>query len=141
MLCGALLGVNVRIACPDGFEPLPGVLDQARALAVGGAEISVTSDPGAAVIGAQAIYTDVWAGMGQEEEQRQREQAFQDFCVNEELLAKADSRTIVLHCLPAHRGEEISPGVMEGSASRIFDQAENRLHAQQALLAALLGGL
>ena len=141
MLCGALLGVNVRIACPDGFEPLPGVLDQARALAVGGAQISVTSDPGAAVTGAQAIYTDVWAGMGQEEEQREREQAFQGFCVNEELLAKADSGAIVLHCLPAHRGEEISPGVMEGSASRIFDQAENRLHAQQALLAALLGGL
>jgi ornithine carbamoyltransferase len=141
MLCGALLGVNVRIACPDGFEPLPGVLDQARSLAVGGAEISVTGDPMAAVAGAQAIYTDVWASMGQEQEQLEREQAFQGFCVNEELVAKADSGAIVLHCLPAHRGEEISAGVMEGSASRIFDQAENRLHAQQALLAALLGGL
>ena len=141
MLCGALLGVNVRIACPDGFEPLPGVLDQARSLAVGGAEISVSSDPAAAVAGAQALYTDVWASMGQEQEQLERQQAFQGFCVNEELLAKADSRAIVLHCLPAHRGEEISAEVMEGSASRIFDQAENRLHAQQALLAALLGGL
>ena len=141
MLCGALLGVNVRIACPDGFEPLPGVLDQARSLAVGGAEISVSNDPAAAVAGAQALYTDVWASMGQEQEQLQRQQAFQGFCVNEELLAKADSRAIVLHCLPAHRGEEISAEVMEGSASRIFDQAENRLHAQQALLAALLGGL
>ncbi len=141
MLCGALLGVNVRVACPDGFEPLPGVLDQARSLAVGGAEISVTSDPAAAVAGAQAIYTDVWASMGQEQEQLERQQAFQGFCVNEELVAKADARAIVLHCLPAHRGEEISAGVMEGSASRIFDQAENRLHVQQALLAALLGGL
>ena len=141
MLCGALLGVNVRIACPDGFEPLPGVLDQARSLAVAGAEISVSSDPAAAVSGAQAIYTDVWASMGQEQEQLERQQAFQGFCVNEALLAQADSRAIVLHCLPAHRGEEISAEVMEGSASRIFDQAENRLHAQQALLAALLGGL
>ena len=141
MLCGALLGVNVRVACPDGFEPLPGVLDQARSLAVAGAEISVSSDPAAAVSGAQAIYTDVWASMGQEQEQLEWQQAFQGFCVNEALLAQADSRAIVLHCLPAHRGEEISAEVMEGSASRIFDQAENRLHAQQALLAALLGGL
>lgn len=141
MLCGALLGVNVRIGCPEGFEPLPGVLDQARELAVAGAQISVTSDPVAAVRGAQALYTDVWASMGQEQEQAQREQAFQGFCLNEDLLAEADSRAIVLHCLPAHRGEEISAGVMEGDASRIFDQAENRLHAQQALLAVLMGGL
>ena len=141
MICGALLGVNVRIGCPEGFEPLPGVLDQARALAVGGAQITVTSDPVAAVRGAQALYTDVWASMGQEQEQAEREKAFQGFCLNEDLLAEADSRAIVLHCLPAHRGEEISAGVMEGPASRIFDQAENRLHAQQALLAALMGGL
>ena len=141
MLCGALLGVNVRIGCPDGFEPLPGVLEQARSLAVAGAQITVTSDPLEAARGAQALYTDVWASMGQEQEQAERERAFQGFCLNEELLAEADSRAIVLHCLPAHRGEEISAGVMEGPASRIFDQAENRLHAQQALLAALLGGL
>ncbi|MGC6482752.1 MAG: ornithine carbamoyltransferase [Synechococcus sp.] len=141
MLCGALLGVNVRIGCPEGFEPLPGVLDQARALAVGGATISVTSDPVTAVRGAQTLYTDVWASMGQEQEQREREQAFQGFCLNEALLAEADARAIVLHCLPAHRGEEISGGAMEGAASRIFDQAENRLHAQQALLVALMGGL
>ncbi|WP_415410955.1 ornithine carbamoyltransferase [Synechococcus sp. A10-1-5-9] len=141
MLCGALLGVNVRIGCPEGFEPLPGVVDQARALSVGGAQISVITDPVEAVRGAQALYTDVWASMGQEQEQAERERAFQGFCLNEDLLAKADSRAIVLHCLPAHRGEEISAGVMEGPSSRIFDQAENRLHAQQALLAALLGGL
>jgi ornithine carbamoyltransferase len=141
MLCGALLGVNVRIGCPEGFEPLPGVIDQARALSVGGAQISVITDPVEAVRGAQALYTDVWASMGQEQEQAERERAFQGFCLNEDLLAEADSRAIVLHCLPAHRGEEISAGVMEGPSSRIFDQAENRLHAQQALLAAVLGGL
>ena len=141
MLCGALLGVNVRIGCPEGFEPLPGVVDQARSLAVNGAQISVITDPVEAVRGAQALYTDVWASMGLEQEQAERERAFQGFCLNEELLAEADPRAIVLHCLPAHRGEEISAGVMEGPSSRIFDQAENRLHAQQALLAALLGGL
>ena len=141
MLCGALLGVNVRIGCPEGFEPLPGVVDQARALSVEGAQISVITDPVEAVRGAQALYTDVWASMGQEQEQAERERAFQGFCLNEDLLAEADSRAIVLHCLPAHRGEEISAGVMEGPSSRIFDQAENRLHAQQALLAAVLGGL
>jgi ornithine carbamoyltransferase len=131
----------VRIGCPDGFEPLPGVLDQARALAVSGAQIEVTSDPVAAVHGAQALYTDVWASMGQEQEQAEREQAFKGFCLDEALLAEADPKAIVLHCLPAHRDEEISAGVMESASSRIFDQAENRLHAQQALLAVLLGGL
>ncbi|MFL0774066.1 MAG: ornithine carbamoyltransferase [Prochlorococcus sp.] len=141
MLCGAMLGVNVRIGCPPGFEPLPGVVKQARALAVGGATVEVLSDPVAAVRGAQGVYTDVWASMGQEQEQAQREQAFRGFCVNEDLLAEADSSAIVLHCLPAHRGEEISAEVMEGEASRIFDQAENRLHVQQALLAVVMGGL
>ena len=141
MVCGALLGVNVRIGCPEGFEPLPGVLDQARALAVAGTEITVTSDPVRAVRGAQALYTDVWASMGQEQEQAERERAFKGFCLDEALVAEADPAAIVLHCLPAHRGEEISAAVMEGASSRIFDQAENRLHAQQALLAALMGGL
>jgi len=141
MLCGALLGVNVRIGCPDGFEPLPGVLDQARALAGSGAQIEVTSDPVAAVRGAQALYTDVWASMGQEQEQAEREQAFAGFCVDQALMDQAAPGAIVLHCLPAHRGEEISAEVMEGPASRIFDQAENRLHVQQALLAAVMGGL
>jgi ornithine carbamoyltransferase len=100
----------------------------------------VVHEPVAAVRGAQALYTDVWASMGQEEEKGAREQAFAGWCLNEELLAEADGRAIVLHCLPAYRGLEISAGAMEGSSSRIFDQAENRLHAQQALLAALLGG-
>ena len=141
MLCGALLGVNVRIGCPEGFEPLPGVLDQARALAQQGAVIEVTSDPVQAVAGAQAVYTDVWASMGQEAEQAERERAFASFCVDQALMDQADAAAIVLHCLPAHRAEEISAEVMESAASRIFDQAENRLHAQQALLASLMGGL
>ena len=141
MLCGALLGVNVRIGCPEGFEPLPGVLDQARAFAQHGAVIEVTSDPVQAVAGAQAVYTDVWASMGQEAEQAERERAFASFCVDQALMDQADAAAIVLHCLPAHRGEEISAEVMESAASRIFDQAENRLHAQQALLASLMGGL
>ena len=141
MLCGALLGVNVRIGCPEGFAPEPAVLERARALAEHGAQVMVVHDPLEAVRGAQALYTDVWASMGQEEEQAERERAFAGWCLDEALLSEADPRAIVLHCLPAHRGEEISAGVIEGSASRVFDQAENRLHAQQALLATLLGGL
>ncbi len=142
MICGALLGVNIRIGSPKGFEPLSEVVEQANALVVeSGSSITVLNDPFETVRGAQALYTDVWASMGQEEERLNREKAFQGFCLDEALLAKADSKAIVLHCLPAHRGEEISSGLIDDGASRIFDQAENRLHAQQALLAALLGGL
>ena len=108
--------------------------------AAGRCRVEVVHEPVAAVRGAHALYTDVWASMGQEEEKGTREAAFAGWCLNEELLAEADSRAIVLHCLPAYRGLEISAGAMEGGSSRIFDQAENRLHAQQALLAALLGG-
>ena len=141
MLCGALLGVNVRIGCPVGFEPDAAVLEQSRLLAAArGSEVVVLHEPVAAVRGAHALYTDVWASMGQEEEKAERQRAFAGWCLNEELVAEADPSAIVLHCLPAYRGLEISAGAMEGSSSRIFDQAENRLHAQQALLAALLGG-
>ena len=139
MLCGALLGVNVRIGCPVGYDPDSAVLEQSRALAAtSGAMVEVLHEPVAALRGAHALYTDVWASMGQEEEKAERERAFAGWCLNEELVAEADPRAIVLHCLPAYRGLEINAGAMEGSASRIFDQAENRLHAQQALLAALL---
>ena len=103
--------------------------------------IEVVTDPREAVADAQALYTDVWASMGQEAEQAQREQAFAGFCVDQALMEQAAADSIVLHCLPAHRGEEISAEVMEGTGSRIFDQAENRLHAQQALLASVMGGL
>ena len=139
MLCGALLGVNVRIGCPVGFEPNAAVLEQSHRLAAArGSEVAVLHEPVAAVRGAHALYTDVWASMGQEEEKTERQRAFAGWCLNEELVAEADPSAIVLHCLPAYRGLEISSGAMEGSSSRIFDQAENRLHAQQALLAALL---
>jgi len=142
MLTGALLGVNVRVGCPVGFEPSSEVLMQSQAIASqNGCSVEVVHEPQAAARGAHALYTDVWASMGQEEEQVARERAFSGWCLDEALVAEADSRAIVLHCLPAHRGEEISAGAMEGASSRIFDQAENRLHAQQALLAALLGGL
>jgi ornithine carbamoyltransferase len=139
MLCGALLGVHVRVGCPEGYAPDPAVLARSQQLAaIQGSSVTVLHDPVAAVRQAHALYTDVWASMGQEEEKAEREQAFAGWCLNEELVAEADPRAIVLHCLPAYRGLEISAGAMEGSSSRIFDQAENRLHAQQALLAALL---
>jgi ornithine carbamoyltransferase len=142
MLTGALLGVHVRVGCPVGFEPSSEVLAQSQAIASqNNCRVDVVHEPMAAARGAHALYTDVWASMGQEEEQVARERAFSGWCLDEALVAEADSRAIVLHCLPAHRGEEISAGAMEGPSSRIFDQAENRLHAQQALLAALLGGL
>ena len=141
MLCGALLGVHVRIGCPRGYEPDGAVLAQSQQLAATqGCSVTVLHEPVAAVRGAHALYTDVWASMGQEDEKAERERAFAGWCLGEELIAEADSRAIVLHCLPAYRGLEISAGAMEGPSSRIFDQAENRLHAQQALLAALLGG-
>jgi ornithine carbamoyltransferase len=141
LLCGALLGVNVRIGCPPGFEPDPRMVERARALAGDRCAITLTADPIAAARGAHALYTDVWASMGQEEEQSRREESFRGWCLDETLLSEADSRAIVLHCLPAHRGEEISAGVIEGASSQVFNQAENRLHVQQALLATLLGGL
>ena len=139
MICGALLGVNVRIGCPDGFEPLPGVLDQARSLAQHGAVIEVTSDPVQAVSGAQAVYTDVWASMGQEGEVDARAAAFGPYQVNEELFERAGDDAIFLHCLPAHRGVEVTDGVMDHSRSAVFDQAENRLHAFKALLMSVTG--
>jgi ornithine carbamoyltransferase len=141
LLCGALLGVNVRVGTPAGFAPEPAVVEQAQRLAADRCRIAVVHDPLEAVRGAHALYTDVWASMGQEAEQREREQAFRGWCLDEALLSEADGRAIVLHCLPAHRGEEISAGVIEGAASRVFDQAENRLHVQQALLVSLLGAL
>jgi len=139
MLCGALLGVNVRVGCPQGYAPDATVLEQARQLAGTRCSIEVVHEPVAAVRGAHALYTDVWASMGQEEEKAAREAAFSGWCLNEELVAEADPRAIVLHCLPAYRGLEISAGAMEGSSSRIFDQAENRLHAQKAVLQRIAG--
>ena len=135
----ALVGMNVRIAAPVGYQPDQSVVDQAKAIAHGTSEIVITADPKAAVDGANVVYTDVWASMGQEGESDERIPIFMPYQVNDELMAVAANDAIVLHCLPAHRGEEISASVMEGSRSRIWDQAENRMHAQKALLAALFG--
>ena len=139
LLGGALAGVNVRVATPEAYQPDPAIVEKAKQLATQGSEIVITDDPIAAVTGAQVVYTDVWASMGQEDSAATRIPLFQPYQVNDELMSYADSDAIVLHCLPAHRGEEITDSVMEGKQSRVWDQAENRLHAQKALLACLLG--
>lgn len=135
----AMVGMNVRIAGPTGYAPDPAIVEQASQLMQGQSNVSVTTDPEAAVKEAQVLYTDVWASMGQEAEADDRLPLFQPYQVNEALLEKASNDAIVLHCLPAHRGEEITHDVIEGSASRVWDQAENRMHAQKALLASVLG--
>ncbi|WP_017718171.1 ornithine carbamoyltransferase [Kamptonema formosum] len=137
----AMAGMNVRVATPEGYEPDAYFVEKAREIAKGKSEVTVTGDPVAAVKGAQVLYTDVWASMGQEEEARNRIPLFQPYQLNEQLLSCADADAIVLHCLPAHRGEEITDEVMEGSHSRVWDQAENRMHVQKALLASLLGAV
>jgi ornithine carbamoyltransferase len=140
MLGCALAGMNVRIATPIGYEPNVKVVEQARAIAKSNqTEVIITNDPEAGVKGVNVLYTDVWASMGQEDEADDRMPIFQPYQINEQLLSLADRDAIVLHCLPAHRGEEITDAVMEGSQSRIWDEAENRMHAQKALLASLLG--
>lgn len=135
----ALVGMNVHIASPDGYHPDPTIVDQAQDLMTHDGKVMITQDPIAAVKDAQILYTDVWASMGQESVADQRLPVFQPYQVNHHLLAKASADAIVLHCLPAHRGEEITAEVLEGSASRVWDQAENRMHAQKALLASVLG--
>ncbi|MEK5408666.1 ornithine carbamoyltransferase [Paenibacillus sp. FSL W8-0439] len=140
LIGGAKLGVHVSIASPAGYEPDPSVVAVSREIAKQtGSEIVITQSPQEAVKDADAIYTDVWASMGFEEEQKERELAFADFQVNEELVKLAKPDYLFLHCLPAHRGEEVSAGVIDGPHSVIFDEAENRLHAQKALLVALIG--
>lgn len=137
---GALAGLHVVIASPAAYAPDPAVIDEAAALATAsGGSVAVTSDPHEAVDGADAVYTDVWTSMGQEAESRQRLQALQGFQLGNDLLAVAAPDALVLHCLPAHRGEEISADVIDGEHSAVWDQAENRLHTQKALLLLLLG--
>jgi len=137
MLICALTGVNVRVACPAEFSPHPEVVTLAQNLAQG-SQVLVTHDPRSAVANAHVVYTDVWASMGQEAEAQNRIPVFQPYQVNPQLMALADPEAIVLHCLPAHRGEEITEEVLEGKQSRVWDEAENRLHVQKALLVALL---
>src|SRR5215207_4254575 len=131
----ALTGTELTIAHPEGHGPDPGVMDLAETL---GAAPTLTTDPREAVSGARVLYTDVWASMGQEDEAENRKKKFAPYQVNEELMNLAAEDAIFLHCLPAHRGEEVTAGVIDGPQSRVFDQAENRLHAQKALLYLLL---
>jgi ornithine carbamoyltransferase len=139
MLACGLAGVNLRVATPRGFEPPPAVTRKAQEYAQkSGAKILLLYDPKEAARGTDFIYTDVWASMGQEDEAEQRRQIFRPFQLNRELLSVAKPDAKVLHCLPAHRGEEISADVLDGPQSIVLDQAENRLHAQRALLSVLL---
>lgn len=135
MLAAAMSGAAVRIATPAGYEPATAVVEQASMHA----EVVLTNDPYEAVAGADAVYTDVWASMGQEDEAALRRRHFAGFEVDEALFARAREDAIFLHCLPAHRGEEVSHEVLEHPRSRVFDQAENRLHAFKAILLAELG--
>lgn len=135
----ALVGMNVRIATPAEFKPDAAMVEKAKAIALPQTEIIVTEDPEVATSGSHVIYTDVWASMGQEAEANSRIPVFQPYQVNDRILSIANPEAIVLHCLPAHRGEEITDSAIEGSQSRVWDQAENRMHAQKALLASLLG--
>jgi ornithine carbamoyltransferase len=139
MLGCALVGMNVKIATPIGYEPTPSVVEQARAIANNKTQVTLTHDPEIAAKGSHVLYSDVWASMGQESEADDRMPIFQPYQISEQLLSLAEPEAIVLHCLPAHRGEEITEEVIEGPMSRVWDQAENRMHAQKALLVSILG--
>jgi len=136
---GARVGAQIRVATPAGFEPDPSVVSEAKRVArETRGKVEILRSPQEAVAGAQAVYTDVWASMGQEEEAAARDIAFAGYQVNEALLTLADPDAVFLHCLPAHRGSEVSTGVMDSERSIVFDQAENRLHVQKAILLTLL---
>ena len=138
ILCGALLGVEVRIACPEGYEPNALVIEKASKIYKNKNLLKITNDPNTAVLGANVLYTDVWSSMGQENKKDEKDQDFHGFTINSDLVSKADKDVIILHCLPAYRDKEITDNVFESHKNRIFQQAENRMHAQQALLSCLL---
>ncbi len=127
----ALFGFSFSLACPPGYEPDAEILDQARAM---GAKVTITARPEEAVEGADIVYTDVWVSMGQEEETMRRRQRFRGYQINSQIMQVAKPDALVMHCLPAHRGEEITDEVIEGPQSIVFDQAENRLHVQKGIL-------
>ena len=141
MLAAAALGVSISVGTPKGYEPDAAITQVARVLAnVSGASVGVTNDPVEAVAGADAVYTDVWASMGQENEAANRSQVFAAFQVNRELFAGAAQHAVFMHCLPAHRGDEVTADVIDSPRSVVFDQAENRLHIQKSILVLLLEG-
>ncbi len=131
-----VLGFELTLACPEGYDPNPMILQRAQSKA----KVTVVRDPAEAANKADVINTDVWASMGQEEEQAIREKAFKGFHVDAALMKRAKEDAIFLHCLPAHRGEEVAAEVIDGPQSRVWDEAENRLHVQKAMMAALMGG-
>ena len=140
MSIGARVGAHIRVATPEGYEPDAAIVAEARRVArETRGKIEILRSPEEAVAGAQAVYTDVWASMGQEQEAAQRESIFAPYQVNEALLAQAAPKAVFLHCLPAHRGSEVTDAVMDSPQSLVFDQAENRLHVQKAILLTLLG--
>ncbi len=140
ILAAALAGMELVVSTPRGYEPKREIVEKAKEIAKEtGAKITFEANPNSAVKDADVIYTDVWASMGQEDERDERLKAFSAYQVNEELVNRAKDDVIVMHCLPAHRGEEITDAVIEGTNSVIFDQAENRLHAQKAILLKLIG--
>ncbi|MGZ8514757.1 MAG: ornithine carbamoyltransferase [Candidatus Limnocylindrales bacterium] len=141
MQAAALAGFELRVATPPGYEPSPEIVAEARqtALTTGGS-IVLTNDPAEAVSGADAVYTDVWTSMGKEAEQADRQATFAGFTVDSRLMQQASPRAIFLHCLPAHRGEEVTADVIDGPASRVWPQAENRMHTEAALLYTMLTG-
>jgi ornithine carbamoyltransferase len=141
LLTGALLGSRVRVATPQGYEPNRMILEAAQEIAQEtGAKLELLRDPHQAVAGVDAVYTDAWASMGQEKEAAARIPIFQPYQVNEALMAEAAPHAVFMHCLPAHRGQEVTDAVMDSAQSVIFDQAEGRLHVQKAILMLLLWG-
>jgi ornithine carbamoyltransferase len=130
------LGFELSLACPEGYEPADHLLARAKETA----KITLTRDPAEAIAGAHVVNTDVWASMGQEDEQKRREKDFAGYTVNKSMMARAARDAIFLHCLPAHRGEEVSADMIDGPQSRVWDEAENRLHVQKAVMAVLMGG-
>jgi ornithine carbamoyltransferase len=131
------LGFELTLACPEGYDPDSAILKRAQSVA----KVRVVRDPMEAAESADVVNTDVWASMGQESEQAEREKAFAGFIVDEKLMSRAAKNAIFLHCLPAHRGQEVAPEVIDGPQSRVWDEAENRLHIQKAIMANLMGGV
>jgi len=141
LVAGALTGMDVAIATPPGYEADQAIVEQARSLAKRygtGSDIAVGHDPRAAVAGADVVVTDTWASMGQEAERERRLRDFAGFTVDDDLMAQADDEAVFMHCLPAHRGEEVSASVIDSPRSIVFDEAENRLHAQRAWMSLVL---
>ena len=137
ILYGALLEVEVRIACPKGYEPNDLVINRAKKIYKNKNLLKITNDPFSAVKGANVLYTDVWSSMGEENQKEEKDKDFLGFTIDQNLVRNAQKDAIILHCLPAYRAKEITDEVIESKRSRIFEQAENRMHAQQALLSCL----